>query len=73
MRPFHLANVARAGNLTSRAAVRMIRKAGDDLPGLFLLAMADSLAGQGVERLEGMERELAELYCQLEKIRMRAC
>jgi len=69
MRPFHLANVARASDLTLRAAIRMIRKAGDDLPGLFLLAMADSLAGQGVERLEGMEGELAELYRQLEQIR----
>jgi len=69
MRPFHLANVARASDLTLRAAIRMIRKAGDDLPGLFLLAMADSLAGQGVERLEGMEEELARLYRQLEQIR----
>ncbi|WP_319588015.1 HDIG domain-containing metalloprotein [uncultured Desulfobulbus sp.] len=69
MRPFHLANVARAGNLSSRAAIRMIRQAGGELPGLFLLAMADSLAGQGVERLEGMEGELAELYRQLEQIR----
>jgi poly(A) polymerase len=69
MHPFHLANVARAGTLTLRAAVRMIRKVGDDLPGLFLLAMADSLAGQGVERLEGMEEELVRLYRQLELIR----
>jgi poly(A) polymerase len=70
MRPFHMANVARAGNLTARASVRMVRTAGEELPGLFLLAMADSLAGQGTERLEGMERELAELYCQLEKVRI---
>ena len=69
MRPFHLANVARTGNLTLRAAIRMIRAAGDDLEGLFLLAMADSLAGRGVERIEGMEEELAGLYCHLERIR----
>ncbi len=69
MRPFHLANLARGGTLTLRAGIRMIRKAGPALPGLFLLSMADALAGQGVERIEGMERELAELFQHLEKIR----
>lgn len=69
MRPFHLANVARGGSLTVRASIRMIRKAGAELPGLFLLSMADALAGQGVERIEGMEKELVDLYGQLEKIR----
>jgi poly(A) polymerase len=70
MRPFHLANVARTGHLTLRAAIRLIRKAGGDLPGLFILAMADSLAGQGVARIEDMERELAELYAHLERVRV---
>jgi len=70
MRPFHLANLARSGALTLRAGIRMIRKAGSALPGLFLLSMADALAGQGVERIEGMERELAELFQHLEKIRI---
>lgn len=70
MRPFHLANVARAGGLTLRASIRMVRKAGADLPGLFLLAMADSLAGQGVERIEGMEAELAALYRTLDRVRL---
>lgn len=69
MRPFHLANVARGGNLTLRASIRMIRKAGVELPGLFLLSMADALAGQGVERIAGMEGELVALYGHLEKIR----
>ena len=69
MRPFHLANVARGGNLTLRASIRMIRKAGVELPGLFLLSMADALAGQGVDRIEGMEGELVALYGHLEKIR----
>jgi len=69
MRPFHLANVARAGTLTLRAAIRMLRAAGDGLEGLFLLAMADSLAGQGTERVAGMEEELAELYGHLRRIK----
>ncbi|MCL2457609.1 MAG: HDIG domain-containing protein [Desulfobulbus sp.] len=69
MRPFHLANVARAGAMTLRAAIRMLRAVGDDLEGIFLLAMADSLAGQGTERVEGMEEDLAELYIHLRKIK----
>ncbi len=70
MRPFHLANVARASALTLRAAIRMVRAAGDDLPGLFLLAMADALAGQGPMRIEDMEEELARLYRHLETVRV---
>lgn len=69
MRPFHLANVARDRALTLRAAIRMIKKAEVELPGLFLLAMADALAGQGVERIEGMEEELIDLYQHLEEVR----
>jgi len=69
MRPFHLANVVRGGNLTLRAGIRMVRKAGADLPGFFLLSMADALAGQGVDRIAGMERELVDLFLHLEKVR----
>jgi poly(A) polymerase len=69
MRPFHLANVARCADLTLRASVRMIRKAGDELEGLFFLSMADTLAGQGVECIEGMEGELVNLYRHLHQIR----
>ncbi|MCL2790573.1 MAG: HD domain-containing protein [Desulfobulbus sp.] len=69
MRPFHLANAARSDTLTLRAAIRMLCAAGDELEGFFLLAMADSLAGQGVERIDGMEEELAELYRHLTRIR----
>lgn len=69
MRPFHLANVARASTLTLRAAIRLVRAAGDSLPGLLLLAMADALAGQGPERVTGMEEELADLYDHLERVR----
>lgn len=69
MHPFHLANVARAGQLTLRAAIRMIRKNEEELPGLFLLAMADSMAGQGPRRIVAMEAELARLYRHLEQVR----
>jgi poly(A) polymerase len=68
MRPFFLANVAREGKLTLRACIRLLRKAGVVLPGLFLLAMADSLAGQGEERIVGMEDELSDLFLHLQQV-----
>ncbi|MDD2465140.1 MAG: HD domain-containing protein [Desulfobulbus sp.] len=68
MRPFFLANVARERQLTLRACIRLLRKVGDFFPGLFLLAMADSLSGQGESRIEGMEQELSDLYLHLVQV-----
>lgn len=62
MHPFHLCNVRREQALTVRAALKLCRRAGDLLDMLFMLAMADSLAGQGEQKPERMEKELAELY-----------
>jgi poly(A) polymerase len=62
MHPFHLSNVRRKGELSRRALLRICKKAGDDLPSLFVLAMADSLAGQGVDKPAHMEDELAALF-----------
>jgi len=62
MHPFHLCNVRRDRELSTRAAVKLCRRAGDELPGLFLLAMADSLASRGELKPEHMEQELAALY-----------
>ena len=62
MHPFHLCNVAREGKITRRAALNLCRRAGSDLPGLFLLAMADSMASRGEKKPERMEEELAELF-----------
>lgn len=71
MQPFHLANVLRENKkLSLRAQIRLLRRAGTLLPGLFLLAMADSLAGQGEKRIPIMEAELASLYHQLEEVRL---
>ena len=47
MRPFLLLPDFRAGQLSQRALARFIKAARPDLAGVFLLAMADSLAGQG--------------------------
>ena len=47
MRPFHLNNARNKTGLTPRACLKLVKAAGRDLIGLFLLAMADSLAGRG--------------------------
>lgn len=62
MRPFHLSNAERAGKLTSKALLRLCRDAGEMLPELFLLAMADSLASHGRLKPPDMEQQVAELY-----------
>ncbi|VAW38506.1 tRNA nucleotidyltransferase, CC-adding [hydrothermal vent metagenome] len=69
MRPFHLCNVRRRGQLSLKACLRLIRLAGPSLPGLFLLGMADTLAGQGPGRPEQIEREVADLFAHLEEVR----
>jgi poly(A) polymerase len=65
MRPFHLTNASRKTGITARACLRLVRAVGDDLPGIFLLAMADSLAGQGPGKPAGTERSLAQLYLEV--------
>lgn len=62
MHPFHLCNVAREGKITKRAALKLCRRAGADLPGLFMLAMADSMAGRGEKKPVRMEEEILELF-----------
>ena len=69
MRPFHLMGVQRKGSLTERGVRRLVQAAGQDLPGWFALAMADTLAGRGPERPEDAEQVLAELYRQVVKLR----
>ena len=61
MRPFLLLPKFRDQELTTRALGRLVRSAGADLPGLFALAMADSLAGQGPQKPKDAEAVLAEL------------
>lgn len=68
MHPFHLCNVARAGKITRRAALKLCQRAGSDLPGLFLLAMADSMASRGEKKPERMEEELRELFDSVQKM-----
>ncbi|MBU1231900.1 MAG: HDIG domain-containing protein [Proteobacteria bacterium] len=68
MHPFHLCNVRRKQGLSKKACLKLCRRAGDDLIGLFFLAMADSLAGKGEMKPEAMEEELDHLLCEILEI-----
>ena len=68
MWPFHLSNARRKTKLTSRAYLRLVRAVGEELPGLFMLAMADSLAGSGPEKPPAMEKHLADLYSEADEV-----
>jgi len=68
MYPFHLNNVLQKSGITPRACLRLVKAAGDELPGLFLLAMADSLAAQGPLKPTGMEASLARLQQQVSAV-----
>ncbi len=68
MHPFHLCNVARGARLTRRAALNLCRRAGVDLPGLFMLVMADSMASRGEKKPARMEEELIVLFDTVQKI-----
>jgi len=61
MRPFLLMPLFRQGRLSIRALGRLVRAARRDLPGLFTLAMADSLAAQGSQKPRDSEKVLADL------------
>lgn len=65
MHPFHLCNVRRTQGLSKKACLKLAKRAGDDLIGLFFLAMADSLAGKGEMKPEAMEEELGALLCEV--------
>jgi len=68
MWPFHLNNVRETSGLTPRAALRLVKAVGKDLPGLFMLAMADSLAGRGEDRPQGLEEKIIALYEEISRI-----
>jgi poly(A) polymerase len=66
MWPFHLNNARKKTRLTPRAYLRLIKAVGEDFPGLFMLAMADSLAGCGVGKPPRMEEDLVRLFCEID-------
>lgn len=68
MRPFHLNNAKNKTGITSRACLKLIKAIGDELIGLFLLAMADSLAGCGPGKPAGMEDSLVNLFDEIYQV-----
>jgi poly(A) polymerase len=62
LRPFHLLQTQARGALSRRAVLRFIREGGVELPGTFLLALADSLASQGPEKPPDLEIRLLQLW-----------
>lgn len=65
MWPFHLHNAKRQTGISPRAILKLVKAAGDDLIGLFFLVMADSLAGQGTGKPEGMEEGVTALFIEV--------
>ena len=68
MRPFFLANNQRQGSLTLKACLRLVKSIAEHLPGLFLLAMADALAGKGEASPEAIEQEVSGLFNRLHRV-----
>jgi len=68
MWPFHLSNARLRTGISRKACLRLVKAVGDDLAGLFLLAMADSLAGQGVGKPAEMEVSLAALFREVQGV-----
>jgi len=62
MRPFHLLNDLRRSGPSKRAMRRLLDETGPDYPALFLLAMADSMAGCGPMKPQGLDGEIALLF-----------
>jgi len=66
MWPFHLNNARKKTGLTPKAYLRLIKAVGEEFHGLFILAMADSLAGSGTGKPPRMEEDIASLYHEME-------
>ena len=71
MRPFHLLGAQGRGQLTRRGVRRMLAALGPDLPALFMLAMADTIAGRGPLRPPEAEGRLLALYQEVADLRDR--
>ena len=67
MWPFHLNNALKKTGLTPKAYLRLIKAVQEEFHGLFILAMADSLAGRGTGKPPDMEEEIAGLYHEVDK------
>jgi poly(A) polymerase len=62
MRPFQLSGAQAKGKLSRRAIRRLVVQAGEDLNALFILALADTMAGKGPKRPPEAEQRLLALF-----------
>ena len=62
MRPFQLLQLEAAGTLTRRARLRFVQALDEDLTGVCLMALADSLAASGPEKPPDQEIRLIRLW-----------
>jgi poly(A) polymerase len=62
MRPLHLVQEERKMSLSRKALTRFVREVGDELTGVFLMALADSLAARGEEKPADLETHLIALW-----------
>lgn len=62
MRPFHLLTDLRRGGPSLRAMRRLVMEINADYPALFLLSMADSMAGCGPLKPPELDLEIARLW-----------
>ncbi len=69
MRPFYLCHEERAGVLTRKALIRLIRDSGPLLNGLFLLAWADLSAAEGPEKTPDQEERLLTVWSKTATLR----
>lgn len=65
MWPFHLNNSLKKTGITARACLKLYKAAAGDMIGLFVLAMADSLAASGPRKPADMEDELLLLFAKI--------
>ena len=68
MHPFHLCTVKKNDKLSRKAALKLCNRAQEHLAGLFILAMADSLASRGELKPDDMEQVLAKLHSEVMEI-----
>jgi poly(A) polymerase len=68
MWPFHLNNARRKTGLTLKAYLKLVKAIEGELSGLFMLAMADSLAGRGKNKPPAMEQDIASLYSEVDTV-----
>ncbi|MFZ5588022.1 MAG: HD domain-containing protein [Thermodesulfobacteriota bacterium] len=71
MRPFHLMGAEQRQGLGPRPVRRLLAAAGQDLTGLFLLALADTRAGRGPLRPPDAEERLVALWGRVAHLRDR--